>query len=149
LSQHAILSVGGSVGFFNGNIKLLQDDIVTLKPTLFVGVPRVYQVHAHLLSPEPHPSPNSILTLSRRWRATCDQRFYDAAMAKIAAFSGAPLPLDPERTSWEKALSALVVPLLTQRYGGPLTACSLPAGPLLTQRPEWIEPRLSQASRSR
>jgi len=56
--EHAILSVGGSVGFFNGNIKLLQDDIVTLKPTLFVGVPRVYQ------------------------------RFYDAAMAKIAAFSG-------------------------------------------------------------
>jgi len=56
--EHAILATGGSVGFFNGNIKLLQDDIVTLKPTLFVGVPRVYQ------------------------------RFYDAAMAKIAAFSG-------------------------------------------------------------
>jgi len=41
--EHAILSVGGSVGFFNGNIKKLQADILSLKPTLFVGVPRVYQ----------------------------------------------------------------------------------------------------------
>ena len=41
--EHAILSVGGSVGFFNGNIKKLLADILALKPTLFVGVPRVYQ----------------------------------------------------------------------------------------------------------
>ena len=51
--------MGGSVGFFNGNIKKLQDDILTLQPTLFVGVPRVYQ------------------------------RFYDAAMQKIDAMSPA------------------------------------------------------------
>ena len=41
--EHALFAVGGAIGFFNGNIKLLADDIVTLKPTLFVGVPRVYQ----------------------------------------------------------------------------------------------------------
>mmetsp|Transcript_40315 Transcript_40315/g.106805 ORF Transcript_40315/g.106805 Transcript_40315/m.106805 type:complete len:665 (+) Transcript_40315:156-2150(+) len=41
--EHALFAVGGAVGFFNGNIKALADDIVTLKPTLFVGVPRVYQ----------------------------------------------------------------------------------------------------------
>ena len=40
--EHAILSVGGCVGFYNGNIKKVLDDILTLKPTLFVGVPRVY-----------------------------------------------------------------------------------------------------------
>jgi len=55
--EHAILSVGGSVGFFNGNIKRLSEDILALKPTLFVGVPRVYQ------------------------------RFYEAAHQKISAFS--------------------------------------------------------------
>ena len=37
--EHAILSVGGSIGFYNGNIKKILDDILTLKPTIFVGVP--------------------------------------------------------------------------------------------------------------
>jgi len=40
--EHGILSVGGSIGFFGGNIKLLSEDIQALKPTVFVGVPRVY-----------------------------------------------------------------------------------------------------------
>jgi len=40
--EHGLLSVGGSIGFFGGNIKLLADDIAALTPTLFVGVPRVY-----------------------------------------------------------------------------------------------------------
>ena len=53
--EHAILSVGGCVGFYNGNIKKVLDDILTLKPTLFVGVPRVYS------------------------------RFYEQAMSKISA----------------------------------------------------------------
>jgi long-chain acyl-CoA synthetase len=52
--EHAIFAKGGSVGFFSGNIKLITEDILALKPTLFVGVPRVYQ------------------------------RFYDGAMAKIS-----------------------------------------------------------------
>merc|ERR1719482_2668788 len=55
--EHAVLSVGGAVGFYGGNIKKLSDDILALKPTLFVGVPRVYQ------------------------------RFYEAAHQKISAFS--------------------------------------------------------------
>ena len=45
-----------SAGYFGGNIKKLQDDIKTLRPTIFVGVPRVYQ------------------------------RFYEAAFAKVALF---------------------------------------------------------------
>jgi len=36
------LTVGGSVGFYQGNIKLLTDDVAALRPTLFAGVPRVY-----------------------------------------------------------------------------------------------------------
>ena len=47
-----------SAGYFGGNIKKLQDDIKTLRPTIFVGVPRVYQ------------------------------RFYDNIMAKVAALTG-------------------------------------------------------------
>merc|ERR1719502_2059605 len=63
--EHAILSVGGSIGFFNGNIKRLSEDILALKPTLFVGVPRVYQ------------------------------RFYEAAYAKVAALTGLKKKLVP------------------------------------------------------
>jgi len=41
--ENALFAAGGSVGFFSGDIKALSEDIVALKPTLFVGVPRVYQ----------------------------------------------------------------------------------------------------------
>lgn len=34
---------GGSVGFYHGNVKELIDDAVALRPTLFIGVPRVFQ----------------------------------------------------------------------------------------------------------
>ena len=33
---------GGSIGFYQGNVKLLTDDIMALRPTIFAGVPRVY-----------------------------------------------------------------------------------------------------------
>ena len=41
--EHGIWSCGGKVGFFGGNVKLLLDDVAALGPTIFVGVPRVFQ----------------------------------------------------------------------------------------------------------
>ena len=38
-----MLSVGGSIGYFQGDVRKLVDDIGALKPTLFVGVPRVFE----------------------------------------------------------------------------------------------------------
>lgn len=35
---------GASVGFFRGDVKLLFDDIQTLKPTVFPSVPRIWNV---------------------------------------------------------------------------------------------------------
>ncbi|EJW01457.1 hypothetical protein EDEG_00449 [Edhazardia aedis USNM 41457] len=35
---------GAKIGFFRGNPKCLQQDIKTIKPTFFVGVPRVFNV---------------------------------------------------------------------------------------------------------
>ena len=32
---------GARVGFYRGDIKLLIDDIQTLKPTIFISVPRL------------------------------------------------------------------------------------------------------------
>lgn len=37
-----LLSKGGRIGYFRGDVKLLVDDIAALQPTLFVGVPRVF-----------------------------------------------------------------------------------------------------------
>ncbi|KAJ7525288.1 hypothetical protein O6H91_17G044000 [Diphasiastrum complanatum] len=34
---------GSSIGFWQGDVKLLVDDIAELKPTLFAGVPRVFE----------------------------------------------------------------------------------------------------------
>jgi len=41
--QFAVLAVGGSVGFFQANVKKLVEDIQELEPTLLPGVPRVFQ----------------------------------------------------------------------------------------------------------
>jgi len=38
-----VLSHGARVGFFQGNIRKLDDDTKTLRPTLFAGVPKVFQ----------------------------------------------------------------------------------------------------------
>ena len=56
--EHALLSVGASIGFYTGDVRKLQQDILALKPTVFAGVPRVYQ------------------------------RFYESANSKIAMFPG-------------------------------------------------------------
>jgi long-chain acyl-CoA synthetase len=40
--EHAMYMYGGSVGFFQGNIKLLTSDQMALRPTIWCGVPRVF-----------------------------------------------------------------------------------------------------------
>lgn len=41
---NAVLYWGGCCGFFRGDVKLLFDDIQTLKPTIFPSVPRIWNV---------------------------------------------------------------------------------------------------------
>lgn len=41
-AEALIIGVGGKIGYYSGNIKLLLNDLETLKPTIFAGVPRVY-----------------------------------------------------------------------------------------------------------
>eukprot|EP01006_Ploeotia_vitrea_P032580 TRINITY_DN64771_c0_g1_i1.p2 TRINITY_DN64771_c0_g1~~TRINITY_DN64771_c0_g1_i1.p2 ORF type:complete len:715 (-),score=457.20 TRINITY_DN64771_c0_g1_i1:79-2223(-) len=40
--QVSLFAHGGAIGFFAGNVKTLVDDIKTLQPTVFCGVPRVF-----------------------------------------------------------------------------------------------------------
>lgn len=41
-TEEVFLYFGGSIGYWQGNIKTLIDDISACKPTLFAGVPRVF-----------------------------------------------------------------------------------------------------------
>jgi long-chain acyl-CoA synthetase len=41
--QFACVLTGSAIGFYCGNVRLLTDDAKTLRPTVFMGVPRVWQ----------------------------------------------------------------------------------------------------------
>jgi len=41
--EEYMLHVGGSIGYWQGDVKKLMDDIGALRPTVFVGVPRVFE----------------------------------------------------------------------------------------------------------
>jgi long-chain acyl-CoA synthetase len=38
----AMVASGGKIGFFNGDVQKLKDDLATLKPTVFMSVPRLF-----------------------------------------------------------------------------------------------------------
>eukprot|EP00210_Caulerpa_lentillifera_P003470 g3311.t1 len=42
MGEEMLLAVGGSIGYWRGDLKALVDDIGSLKPTIFIGVPRVF-----------------------------------------------------------------------------------------------------------
>ncbi|XP_024370733.1 long chain acyl-CoA synthetase 4 isoform X3 [Physcomitrium patens] len=42
VAEEMFVFIGGSIGFWQGDIKKVPEDIKELKPTLFVGVPRVF-----------------------------------------------------------------------------------------------------------
>lgn len=41
--EEMLLYVGGSIAYFQGDIRKLVDDIGALRPTIFAGVPRVFE----------------------------------------------------------------------------------------------------------
>jgi long-chain acyl-CoA synthetase len=41
IAECAIVSIGGKIGYSSGNTKELINEVAVLKPSLFVGVPRV------------------------------------------------------------------------------------------------------------
>lgn len=43
VAENAFFMTGGAIGYFSGDVRNLADDILALKPTLFIGVPRIYE----------------------------------------------------------------------------------------------------------
>jgi len=37
-----MISLGAKIGYWQGNVNVLVDDIGALKPSIFIGVPRVF-----------------------------------------------------------------------------------------------------------
>jgi long-chain acyl-CoA synthetase len=42
VAEETFLALGGSIGYWQGNPKTLLDDVSALRPTIFVGVPRIF-----------------------------------------------------------------------------------------------------------
>lgn len=42
VAEEAFLCIGGRIGYWQGNAKKLMEDVCALKPTLFAGVPRIF-----------------------------------------------------------------------------------------------------------
>lgn len=42
VAEETFLCIGGKIGYWQGNVKKLMDDVAVLKPTIFVGVPRIF-----------------------------------------------------------------------------------------------------------
>ncbi|KFV78119.1 Long-chain-fatty-acid--CoA ligase 5 [Struthio camelus australis] len=63
--QTVVYSCGGKVGFFQGDIKLLTDDMKTLKPTLFPVVPRLLnRIHDKIQSGAKSPVKKLLLNFA-------------------------------------------------------------------------------------
>ncbi len=43
VAQATLIGIGGKIGFYQGDIKLLLNDLKDLEPTIFVTVPRLLQ----------------------------------------------------------------------------------------------------------
>merc|ERR1739848_379921 len=44
MTEELLIARGGSIGYWRGDVKGLLDDIGTLKPTFFCGVPRIFEL---------------------------------------------------------------------------------------------------------
>ncbi|GBF95915.1 hypothetical protein Rsub_08038, partial [Raphidocelis subcapitata] len=43
VAEELMLHIGGRIGYFQGDTTKLMDDITALRPTLFIGVPRIFE----------------------------------------------------------------------------------------------------------
>eukprot|EP00803_Ostreobium_quekettii_P004187 evm.model.scf_1852.2 EVM.evm.TU.scf_1852.2 scf_1852:22782-32698(+) len=51
LLEECVLAMGGRIGYWQGDIRKLPEDIAALKPTILAGVPRVWErMHAKVMS---------------------------------------------------------------------------------------------------
>ncbi|KAF2271899.1 acetyl-CoA synthetase-like protein [Westerdykella ornata] len=65
LGEHSALASGAAIGYFHGNIVELVDDLKALRPTIFTGVPRLYNRFGNVIRENTVKQPGFKGALSR------------------------------------------------------------------------------------
>eukprot|EP01084_Bolivina_argentea_P111041 198233_1 len=118
------LIVGARIGFYSGDIKELINDIELLKPTVFIGVPRVFQKIQDKIVNE------------------VDKQSFIKKFLFNYAFNTKQLSVKKGlQTSslWDK----IVFKKIKQRFGGNIVACMSGSAPLSTNTAYFIKTCLS------
>ena len=50
LTLHFFAKYGGTIGFFSGKLESLQQDLLSLKPSIFSGVPRLFNMYYNIIN---------------------------------------------------------------------------------------------------
>ncbi|OMJ74506.1 hypothetical protein SteCoe_25471 [Stentor coeruleus] len=120
---HLIIEVGGSIGFYSGDLLKLRDDIISLKPTMFVSVPRLFNRFYALLNQSITKSPGPLGALIRKalrqklrafeengfithaiWDKLIFNNFKNFLGGKIRAFGSGSAPLSKDVTNFFKVV---------------------------------------------
>eukprot|EP01084_Bolivina_argentea_P282148 482916_1 len=111
LVQLVMLQKGAGIGYWSGDVLTLLDDIAAVKPTVFMGVPRVYQKFQDKIL-----MGVSEANLIRRYL------FNKAYDAKVESIKNGTEP----NGLWEK----LVFSKVKEKFGGRIKACVSGSAPL-------------------
>lgn len=65
LGEHSALASGAAIGYFHGNVVELVDDLKQLRPTIFAGVPRLYNRFGNVIRESTLKAPGVKGALSR------------------------------------------------------------------------------------
>jgi len=118
------LRAGARIGYFSGTTDKLLDDIQALRPTMFAGVPRVFQKIQDKTLAEVSKS-----NFLRRFL------FNQAVAAKASSIAqGLPPP-----ALWEK----LVISKVKAKFGGRIRACLSGSAPLSVSTADFMQTCLS------
>lgn len=71
VAEETFLCIGGRIGYWQGDVKKLMDDIDSLKPTIFVGVPRIFDRIYTGVSEKVRSADTLQRFLSESWDTTC------------------------------------------------------------------------------
>jgi long-chain acyl-CoA synthetase len=115
---NAVLYKGGGIGFYQGDPRLLIDDILALRPSFFVGVPRVFdRIYDKIRSTIDHAGPLTKFLFHTAYEAK-----------KLAIKQGGSTPI------WD----ALVFRKFKSRLGGRVKAIISGSAPLTAPVHEFL-----------
>jgi len=115
-----VLVKGARIGYWSGDTLTLLDDIATVRPTVFMGVPRVYQKFQDKILAGVNEA-----NFVRKWL------FNKAYASKVASLASGSEP----SALWEK----LVFSKVKEKFGGRIKACVSGSAPLSSSTANFLK----------